>query len=160
MKGKQMKTMNKMLSAVLLAAVVGVTGCASSKGGDVYTREDARRPMSVRMATVEGVRAVKLEGTKSPIGAGAGGIIGGIAGSGIARDSKGQAIGAVLGAVLGGLAGAATEEMGTREDAVELTVRLENGSLLSVVQGGDPNEFKVGDKVRLLGTGSETRVSR
>lgn len=151
---------SKTLSILLIAASLGLSACASSKGGDVYSREDARRPMSVRMATVEGIRAVRLEGTKSPVGAGAGAMIGGIAGSGVANDSKGQAIGAILGAVVGGIAGAMTEERSTREDAVEITVRTEDGKLLAIVQGGDANEFKVGDRVRLLGTGGETRVSR
>jgi outer membrane lipoprotein SlyB len=154
-----MLTLNKSLIAALLGITVVVTGCASSKGGDVYSREDARRPMSVRLATIEGLRAVKLEGTKSPIGAGAGAVVGGIAGSGVARDAKGQAIGAVLGAVVGGIAGALAEERSTREDALEITVRTEDGKLLAYVQAGDINEFKIGEHVRLLGTGGETRVS-
>ncbi|MEY4593181.1 MAG: hypothetical protein RIR18_2076 [Pseudomonadota bacterium] len=154
-----MLTLNKTLVAALLGITVVVTGCASSKGGDVYSREDARRPMSVRLATIEGLRAVKLEGTKSPLGAGAGAVVGGLAGSGVARDAKGQAIGAVLGAVVGGIAGALTEERSTREDALEITVRTEDGKLFAYVQAGDINEFKVGERVRLLGTGGETRVS-
>ena len=158
-----MQAIKKTFKTAFLVSVLGltvvVTGCASSKGGDVYSREDARRPMSVRMATIEGLRAVKLEGTKSAVGTGAGAIVGGIAGSGVARDAKGQAIGAVLGAVVGGIAGALTEERSSREEAIEFTVRTEDGKLLAYVQGGDINEFKVGERVRLLGTGSETRVS-
>lgn len=154
-----MLTLKNGFIAAVLGVTLTLTGCAGSKGGDVYSREDARRPMSVRMATVEGIRAVKLEGTKSPVGAGAGAVVGGIAGSGVARDSKGQAIGAVLGAVVGGIAGALAEERSSREDAVEITVKTDDGKLLAYVQAGDINEFKVGERVRLLGTGGETRVS-
>jgi outer membrane lipoprotein SlyB len=153
------KNFKLMLTTSMVGLILALTGCAGSKGGDVYSREDARRPMSVRMATVEGIRAVKLEGTKSPLGAGAGAVVGGLAGSGVARDAKGQAIGAVLGAVVGGIAGALAEERGTREDAVEITVRTEDGKLMAYVQAGDVNEFKVGERVRILGSGGETRVS-
>lgn len=155
-----MKLTTKMMTATVLAATVVLAGCAGSKGGDVYSREEARRPVSVRMATVEGVRAVKLEGTKTGVGVGAGGVIGGIAGSSVAQDQKGQMIGAVLGAVVGGIAGAMVEERGTREEAVEITVKLDDGKLMAIIQGGDAEPFKVGERVRVLGSGSETRVSR
>lgn len=152
-----MSTHKKMLLALLMMAAA-VTGCATSKGGDVYSRDEARRPITVRMATVEAIRAVKLEGNKA-IGIATGAAVGGIAGGSVANDKRGQAIGAVLGAVVGGVIGAASEEMATREEAVEITVRLEDKSLLAIVQGGKVEEFKVGDKVRLLGSGNETRVS-
>lgn len=143
---------------LVLGLVAIVSGCASSKSGDVYTREEARRVQSVQMGVVEGTRPVKIEGTKSQIGTGAGAIVGGIAGSSIG-EGKGSAIGTVLGAVAGGVAGAAAEEAYTRQDAVEITIRLDNGRLISVVQGGK-DEFKVGDRVRVLGSGGETRVSK
>jgi len=146
----------KLLLALGLVAII--TGCASSKSGDVYTREEARRVQNVQMGVVEGTRRVKIEGTKSEIGTGAGAIAGGIAGSTVGQG-KGSAIGAVLGAVAGGVAGAATEEVYTREDAVEITIRLDSGRLISVVQGGK-DEFKSGDRVRVLGSGGETRVAK
>lgn len=151
-----------IIATTVLGASVLLTGCAGSKGGDVYSREEARRPVSVRMATVEAVRAVKLEGTKSGVGVGAGAVIGGIAGTGMTTsgDHKGQIIGAVLGAVVGGIAGAMAEERGTREEAVEITVKLDDGKMMAIIQGGDAEPFKVGERVRVLGSGSETRVSR
>jgi outer membrane lipoprotein SlyB len=142
----------------LLCLIVAVAGCASSKSGDVYTREEARRVQNVQMGVVEGTRPVKIEGTKSEIGTGAGAIAGGIAGSS-AGQGKGSAIGAVLGAVAGGVVGAAAEEAYTREGGMEITIRLDNGRLISVVQGGK-EEFKVGDRVRVLGSGGETRVAK
>ena len=67
----------KLLLALGLVTII--TGCASSKSGDVYTREEARRVQNVQMGVVEGTRRVKIEGTKSEIGTGAGAIAGGIA---------------------------------------------------------------------------------
>ena len=96
---------------IILAAVTAVTlaGCASSKSGSVYSREDARREQTVRMGVVESVRSVSIEGTKSGIGAVAGGAAGGIGGSAIGHG-RGAAVAAVAGAVAGGLIGAAAEE--------------------------------------------------
>ncbi len=142
---------------LLLGMLVAVGGCASSKSGDTYSRDEARQVQYVQMGTVEASRPIKIEGTKSAIGAGAGTIVGAIAGSSTGQG-KGSAIGSVLGAVAGGVVGAAAEEGLTRENGVEVTVRLENGRIISVVQAGT-EQFKPGDKVRVLEGGGETRVT-
>jgi outer membrane lipoprotein SlyB len=131
--------------------------CASSNSGGVYSREEARKVQTVRMGVVESVRSVKLEGTKTPIGSVAGAAVGGVAGNSIGKGDD-NIIGAVIGAVVGGLAGAAIEEGITRKDAFEITVKLDNGTLIAVVQEAD-EQFKAGDKVRLIDSGGVTRVS-
>lgn len=147
------------LAAAVLAAMVA-TGCASSKSGSAYTRDEARQEMSVRMGVVEGVRGVTIEGTKTPIGAGAGTVVGGIAGSGVG-GGRGAAVGAVVGAVAGGLAGAAIEEGVTKRNGVEVTVKLDNGQLVAVVQEDDGTQLRPGDRVRVLsGTSGGSRVTR
>lgn len=147
-----------MSKMILLAATLAVlVGCASSNRGDVYSRGEARREQTVRLATVESVRPVTIEGTKTPIGAVAGGAVGGIAGSGVGHG-RGSSIAGVLGAVGGGLAGAAIEEGATRKQGVEITVRLESGELRAIVQE-ESDKFVAGQKVRLLTTGGVTRVS-
>ena len=145
---------------IVVAAVAAVTlaGCASSKSGSVYSREDARQEQTVRMGVVESVRSVTIEGTKTPIGTIAGGAIGGIGGSAIG-SGRGSAIAAVAGAVAGGLLGAAAEEGLTRQEGVEITVRLDNGELRAIVQTAD-EPFKPGERVRLLSVNGQTRVSK
>lgn len=150
-----------MGKVILLAAVTALTvlaGCASSNRGDVYSRGEARREQTVRLATVESVRPVMIEGTKTPIGTVAGGAVGGIAGSGVGHG-RGSSIAGVLGAVGGGLAGSAIEEGVTRKQGVEITVRLQNGELRSIVQEEEGDKFVAGQKVRLLTSGGTTRVS-
>jgi outer membrane lipoprotein SlyB len=144
------------LIAVSLLSIF-LAACASSNSGSVYSRDDARRVQTVRTGVVESVRSVKLEGTKSPVGTIAGGAVGGIAGSSIG-GGRGSAIAAVIGAVAGGLAGSAVEEGVTRKDALEITVKLDGGSLIAIVQEAD-EVFKAGDKVRLIENGSTSRVS-
>lgn len=142
---------------IVTLAVVTLTGCQSSNSGSVYSRDEARREATVREGIVDSVRSVTIEGTKTPIGTIAGGAVGGIAGSNVGGGS-GQAVGAIIGAVAGGLVGSAAEEGLTRRAGYEITVRLNNGELRSIVQEAD-EVFKPGEQVRLISQGGVTRVS-
>lgn len=153
-----MKSMMKTLSLLLISLAL-LAGCASSKSGDVYTRDQARREQNIRMGVVESVREVLMEGTKSPVGAIAGAAVGGVAGSTLG-GGKGSTIAAVIGAVAGGLAGSAIEEGVTRKQAMEITIKMDNGQLIAIVQEGDPLEFRPGDRVRIISSGGESRVTR
>ncbi|MBK7463321.1 MAG: glycine zipper 2TM domain-containing protein [Betaproteobacteria bacterium] len=148
----------KTLSLLLISLAV-LAGCATSKSGDVYTRDQARREQNIRMGVVESVREVLMEGTKSPVGAIAGAAVGGVAGSTLG-GGKGSTIAAVIGAVAGGLAGSAIEEGVTRKQAMEITIKMDNGQLIAIVQEGDPLEFRPGDRVRIISSGGESRVTR
>jgi outer membrane lipoprotein SlyB len=150
--------MMKPLSLLLISLAL-LAGCASSKSGDVYTRDQARREQNIRMGVVESVREVLMEGTKSPVGAIAGAAVGGVAGSTLG-GGKGSTIAAVIGAVAGGLAGSAIEEGVTRKQAMEITIKMDNGQLIAIVQEGDPLEFRPGDRVRIISSGGESRVTR
>lgn len=149
--------MNRTALVAAIALSATLAGCASSRSGDVYSREEALREQSVRLATVESVRPVTIQGTRSGIGAAAGGVVGGVAGSGVGHG-KGATIAGVLGAVGGGVAGQALEEGTTRRSGVEITVRLQNGELRAVVQE-ETDKFTPGQRVRLLTSGGVTRVS-
>lgn len=147
------------MPVLILIAVALLAGCATSKSGDVYTRDQARREQTIRMGVVESVRGVQMEGTKSPVGTIAGAAVGGIAGSTLG-GGRGSSVAAVLGAVAGGLAGSAIEEGVTRKQAMEITVKMDTGQLIAIVQEGDPAEFRGGDRVRIISTGGESRVTR
>lgn len=155
---KSMGLKRAALVGVSIAAL-GLGGCASGLGGGTYERAEARRAMTVQYGTVESVRMVRLEGTKTPVGPLAGAAVGGIAGSGVG-GGRGQAIATVIGAVAGGVAGAALEEGATRRLGVEVTVRLQGGQLLAVVQEDGGEGFALGERVRVLRDGAVTRVAR
>ena len=151
--------MNKII-ILLLSALFILAGCASEKGGDVYSRDQVRQVQHFRVGVVESVHKVRIEGTKSPVGTTAGTIVGGIAGSGASQGKTGQ-VAAVLGAVVGGVAGAAAEEAYTRQDGIEASIKLEDGSYISVVQAVSENkeeEIKAGDKVRVIESDGVARV--
>ncbi|MCQ9377016.1 glycine zipper domain-containing protein [Methyloversatilis sp. XJ19-49] len=145
--------MNRIALPALLLAGIVLAGCQSSLSGDTYSREQARREMSVRQGTVEGVRAITIEGTKSNIGTAAGAAVGGLAGG------QGSTAGAIAGAVVGGVAGAFIEEGATRRKGQEITIRLDTGNVIAVVQEGD-EKFVIGERVRLVGASGNTRVTR
>ncbi len=86
-----------------------------------------------------------------------GAVVGGIAGSEIGQG-KGSAVGTVLGAVGGAVAGHAIEEATTRKGGLEITVKLEGGRTLAVVQEAD-EAFRPGERVRVLSGGGVTRVT-
>ncbi len=154
-----LRNLKRSALALALVGMLGLAGCASNLSGDSYSRGEARRAMVVKFATVQSVRFVKLEGTKSPVGTVAGGAIGGIAGSGVG-GGRGSAVAGVIGAVAGGLAGAAIEEGVTRKQGVEVTVRLDSGRYMAVVQQDAGEGFRSGERVRLVQDGGTMRVTR
>lgn len=152
-----LKSRSRSSLVLVAAAVVALGGCASGTGGKDYSREQARTVQEVQMGVVESVREVNIEGTKTPIGAGAGAVVGGVAGSAVG-SGRGSVVGAALGAVLGGLGGAAAEEGITRQKGVEITVRLDSGRIIAITQAAD-EVFNAGERVRVLTGGGTTRVS-
>ena len=134
-------------------------GCTNSLTGDSYSRDEARRVQTIRMGTIESLRPVKIEGSNSPIGAGAGAIIGGVGGSAIG-GGRGSIVTAVIGAVAGGVVGNMAQEGLTSAQGVEITVREDDGGMRAYVQEVQPNEiFRVGERVRISTVGGTSRVS-
>ncbi|HLD09159.1 MAG TPA: glycine zipper 2TM domain-containing protein [Methylophilaceae bacterium] len=149
--------MHTLRLIALVALTTLLAACASSSSGSAYSRDEARKTQTVKTGVVESVRAVKIEGTKTPVGPATGAVVGGVAGSTVGHG-KGRTIATVVGAVAGGLAGAAIEEGVTRKDGIEITVKLDSGGLVAVVQEAD-EQFRPGEKVRILESGGTSRVS-
>jgi outer membrane lipoprotein SlyB len=135
------------ITAVLLT--VTVAGCAPrSMSGDVYSREQAQMVQTIRYGEVIEVRQILIEGTKSGAGTLAGGVLGGALGSGVGRGS-GTGMAVVGGAILGAVAGSAVEEAATKQPGLEITIRMDTGRTIALVQGLDP-PVRVGDRVRVV----------
>ncbi|MCO8162294.1 glycine zipper 2TM domain-containing protein [Pseudomonas sp. 21LCFQ02] len=148
-----------LLAASFAAMALTLGGCTSNLTGDSYSRDEARAVQTVRLGVVQALRPVKIEGTKTPIGAGAGAVVGGVGGSAIG-GGRGSVVAAVIGAVAGGLLGSMTEEGLTRTQGVEITVREDDGSMRAYVQQVQENEiFRVGDRVRVMTVNGTSRVT-
>ena len=85
-------------------------------------------------------------------------VLGGIAGSTVGGGSRANAAGAVAGAILGGVAGHAIEESATERPGVEITVRMDSGRMVAIVQEAS-ELFRSGDRVRVLSDGYTTRIT-
>ena len=138
----------RWLVLTLFLAIPLVTGCASSRSGKVYSRDQARTAQSVYYGTVLRVEEVTIEGTQSGVGAVSGGVLGGVVGNAIGGGS-GRVIATAAGAVGGMLAGAATEKAVTNKKGLEIEVELDDGRLMVVVQENDA-QYVVGDRIRLI----------
>lgn len=153
-----MKRCGILLTVACLS--LGATGCMSTLTGESYSRDEARRVQTVEYGMVEYVRPVVIEGTKSGVGPATGAAVGGIAGSTVGHG-RGSAAATVVGAVAGGVAGGLAEEAATRKQGVEITVRMDSGRIISVVQEvAGSTSFQAGDRVRVLTLGGTTRIAQ
>jgi outer membrane lipoprotein SlyB len=162
-----MKTINhpghRLIAAVLAGgALLVMSGCAyNSSSADVYTASQAQREETVRMATIDSVRAVKISSNNGqPTGLGllGGGALGAVAGSAIGGGT-GSIVTGIVGGLAGAVAGNAVENGVAMRDGVELTVRLDNGDMRAITQSATGEIFRAGDRVRLLSSGGVTRVT-
>jgi outer membrane lipoprotein SlyB len=140
--------LRRVTGPALLVVAVVCGGCASSLSGDVYSRDEARKLQTFHEGEVVMVREVQVEGTRSGLGVIAGGILGAALGSTIGGGS-GQTVATAVGAVAGGAAGGVAEEAATRQAGLEITVKLDNGDVVSIVQGAD-RQYEEGDRVNVL----------
>lgn len=149
--------MKALIPFLILPLLLG--SCAQqSLTGDSYSRGEAGRPQSVRTGKITSIRNVNLEGSSTGgavLGAVAGGFLGRQVGSGSGQDAA-----TVGGAALGGIAGSHAGKAINNRPGLEITVRLDEGGSLSIVQEANPREpFAVGERVRVLDNGGRARVT-
>lgn len=147
----------KFKALFILPLCLVLVACGSNPSATTYSRDQTLSVQQVQFGTVVSIREVQIEGTQSGVGAAAGTVIGGVAGSGVG-DGRGAAIAAVVAGVAGGLIGDKAEEAVTRKTGLEITVQMDDGNILSVVQQAEET-FQVGDRVRLLTSGGTARIS-
>lgn len=145
------------ISTILLT--FGLTGCISGLQGTNYSRAEARQVQDVEFGTIFSTTPVVIEGQQEGWGELPGAIVGGIAGSS-RGEGKGQEIFTILGAVGGAVLGSVIEEKVTRAQGLELTIKMDSGKTLSIVQEVDDiHQFQKGQRVRVLMQGALARVS-
>ncbi|MBK1706141.1 glycine zipper 2TM domain-containing protein [Halochromatium glycolicum] len=144
----------KRYASLVLVILTSVTtlsllsGCPASMSASSYTRDQARSAQDVQYGTVQSVRSVRIEGTKSGAGTLAGGAIGGLLGNEVGAGT-GRTLATIGGGIAGAVAGSAVEEGVTRQRGLEITVQLDNGRTVAVTQAADES-FAPGDRVRVL----------
>lgn len=150
----------RALAAVAVAALaLSLAACAPSQRGDVYQYGQGMRAQTVEMGVVESVRYVQLAAPNTGVGTVGGAALGGIAGAQIGGSGAANAAGAIAGAIVGGLVGNAVENNANQRNGVEVTVRLDSGRTIAVPQENAGENFRPGDRVRVLSDGYTTRVA-
>jgi len=147
--------MKLRLHVLLISSALLISGCASLDTNS-YEYAQGREVAQTIFGTVLEARTVKISGQAGGLGAGIGSIIGGAA----AGAGSGEWGYGILGGVIGALAGAGVEKMATGDSqGVEVTVRLDTGQVITVVQGGN-EQFNKGERVKVIThNGVGTRVT-
>jgi outer membrane lipoprotein SlyB len=151
------QTRSPLLAAVALSAVLA--GCADipQDSAETYSRAQLGQAQTVQLGKVVSVRTVRVKGDSNELYTVGGAALGGLAGSNI-----GQGNGSVAGAIVGALAGGAVTNLAQQKlnykNAFEITVELNSGKVLSIVQDTDIH-FAPGQRVRVLSGGGRDRVA-
>lgn len=144
-------------AAAIVLGIAGLTGCATSSSPSTFTRSEVGRAQTVEAGTVTAIREVTIQNDSRGVATATGAVLGGLAGN-MVGGGRGRTAATVGGVVAGGAAGNAIA--GTTRPGVEITVQLESGRTVAVVQEGSPDQFRVGDAVRVTSDGVTTRVAR
>lgn len=134
-----------LILALLLA------GCANGPQGG-----DADNIAVIRPGVIESIKPIEMDASSGGSSS-VGGVFGQVGGAS-AGGGRGAAVGTILGSVLGGTLGHQAG-IATRP-GMEIWVKLDGGEGKSayVMQPGNPDAFKVGDRVRVVRKKGETRV--
>ena len=141
--------LRRMLAAI--ATVLFVAGCAQSPSvGET----------EIRQGRITRIDPVSIEGDHQ---LGLGAIIGGIAGGVLGHQiggGTGQTVATIAGVLAGGAVGQGVQNRyGQPRPGQHILVDLGNGYEVGITQPADP-DLRVGDRVRIEGSGSDARVVR
>ena len=150
------------LAAVLMLSLTALSGCTSPNPyGNAYGAGDVQTVQQVYYGTIVKTEPVNIDASTqtNAIGTIAGAAIGGVLGSGIG-GGRGSTLAAIGGSLLGGYVGSeAAGNLGKR-NGVNLTIRLDDGKVISIVQAADPNMvFQPGEAVQVNVNGNSARVT-
>lgn len=151
----------KRLLPVLALSALTLAGCANTSpySGNVYSGNQAKSAQTVTFGTITALRQVQIQADSRAgglLGGGGGAVIGGLLGNQVGGGS-GRQLATVAGALGGAVAGTKVEESTNRIDAWEMEIRQDNGQNVVVVQKADQS-YQVGQRVRLIGSGSSVSV--
>ena len=132
--------------AIAALTAAALTGCANrSLSGQTFPASGAQTAWNVEYGEVVDVRPAEVEGEVSLLGVLVGSAVGSVVGTEVSSSRNASAVGAVAGAA----AGAAVEQAVTGKSAQQITVDLDSGSTVAIVQD-DEDQFQNGERVRVL----------
>jgi outer membrane lipoprotein SlyB len=154
---------NRILTiiAVLGAASMALASCARQISPGVYEGAHVGSVAETYTGTVQSARVVMVQEDEllqdNTLGAGIGGLAGGLAGREVG-EGWGKVAATAGGALAGAAVGALAQRGLQRQQAMEYIVSMDDGSLITVVQGTQP-QIPVGRRVYVqVGSGGQSRV--
>jgi outer membrane lipoprotein SlyB len=137
---------------VLVVACCGgfPAGCTFPSSRSTVPAAQAGVLNTVEYGSVVSVREVNIEGQRTNLGLAGGGIMGAAATMPSPGAGRGGAIVQAVGAVTGAVVGQSVEELVTRKRAQEITIRLDGGRTVVVIQQSSTGLFMEGDRVRVV----------
>lgn len=140
--------MKKMIFLTLGSLLL--TSCAREISSDVYASSQVGEVSTTYAGVVKSVRQVLVQHGEqledNGLGLAGGGVVGGAVGNTVGR---GRFLPTAVGAIAGAVAGTLAEKKLKEQSALEYVVQLDNGNLITVVQGQD-QVFAVGQPVYVL----------
>ena len=140
-------------TAIALAAALATSGCVHQTSPNSYDPYAVGQAAYTEMGVIRSTRPVQVQNDRpggSGVGAALGGFAGAVAGSQIGPSSyshrghrhgytsAASVVGTIGGAIVGGLIGAAIEQDLSRQTATEYVVQMDDGALITIVQGAQP----------------------
>jgi len=138
--------------------LAGASACETQHGPSTFASSEAMRAQPVAFGQVVSVRPVDIRPGQTHLGMATGAALGALAGSQLGGDVSANVAGGIGGAVAGGALGSAVQGSQVRR-GIEVSVTMDNGQTVAIVQPGDPRDFRVGDRVRVIGTSDNARVA-
>ncbi|MCE2983241.1 MAG: hypothetical protein LW832_06710 [Parachlamydia sp.] len=130
------KLINKIV--VFTIGVVVLSSCARQISSNVYTARQVGEVSMTYTGVIENIRVVNVEEgeqlEENQLGLATGGLAGGVIGSTVGR---GHFLPTAIGAIAGAVSGTLVEKKLKQQTAYEYLVRLNDGALLTIVQGMD-----------------------
>lgn len=140
---------------LLFSSLMFLPACAPNVSPDSYSVGSVGAVNRTVSCVVISARTVQIKGTTG-VGGTTGAATEAVAGSTLGGGTRSNIAGAIGGVVVGGIAGAMVEEGLMKQSGKEYVIQTDNGNLMTIVQGREP-EFLVGDKVFIL-YGNPSRI--
>lgn len=144
---------------LLTTGMASFTSCARQISSDVYASGQVGEVSTTFAGIVKNVREVSVqhgdELEDNGLGIAGGGIVGGVIGNAVGR---GHFVPTAAGAIAGAVTGSFLEKKMKQQTGFEYIVELDNGNLLTVVQGQD-QMFQAGQPVYVIvSQGGRSRI--
>lgn len=145
--------MQRMFAVACLCLIFLAGGCARKISQNYYKASSIGEASHTYKGQIISARKVEVGESENlqgnSMGIAAGGIGGALLGSQIGGGSTANLIGGALGAVAGGVGGAFAEKALSEQEGMEYSVQLDNGQLMTIVQGVD-EVYAMGQRVLVI----------